>query len=631
MSVVAGLAAEDVLWVGDDGVAPAEVRGLLGRSFDAVVLDLHAALDADRLGQCHGFVWGGGALVLRLPPVGEAQVGPARLAAFPFAEADVGQRFRRHLERALARARVTGPRRLEAAPRRVGGTSEQARVVERLAALLAGPAPAAAALVADRGRGKSSALGLALGACSGLRVAVTAGSEASAAEVLRFAPAGTPFVPVPALLFEDAVHDVIVVDEAAQLPVPVLQRIVERHRRARLAFATTTHGYEGTGRGFSLRFLAWLARERQLTTLTLEQPIRWDAGDPVERFVFDALLLDAEPAPADGTTDADAIQVAQLDRDALVDDELSLRDLFGLLVQAHYRTTPGDLHRLLDAPNLDVHALRAGGRVVGATLVAREGQLPTELCDDLYRGRCRILGHALPETFACHLGHPEAGALSMARSVRIAVHPGLRRRGLATRLVEHVQRSYDVDLFGTVFGATPELLRFRREVGYEVARVGASHGSRTGEPAVVLVRPVSPRAQALMATVRAELARDLPLQLTLLQSGGELLLDADLLAALTRGLPAPAPLPEAACRALVHGYAYGPRTLEAVAVAVTAFVEAHRAALDALDPTQRALLEGRVLARESWAEVMKRAGLPSVRAAMRGMRRAVRALLETGG
>lgn len=113
----------------------------------------------------------------------------------------------------------------------------------------------------------------------------------------------------------------------------------------------------------------------------------------------------------------------------------------------------------------------------------------------------------------------------MIRSVRIATHPELRRRGLARMLVEHVHREHAPDLFGTLFGATAELLAFRRSVGYEVVRLSASRGARTGEPSVMMLRAVSERAHALVSELRAELARDLPRQLELLRSDGETLLD----------------------------------------------------------------------------------------------------------
>src|SRR5690606_19225168 len=154
-------------------------------------------------------------------------------------------------------------------------------------------------------------------------------------------------------------------------------------------------------------------------------PIRWAPDDPVERFVFDALLLDARPAAAgadDGPGDIDAVV---FDRDALVADERALSEVFGLLVHAHYRTVPEDLHRILDAPNLALPGLRSrrDGRVLAVSLVAREGGLPPAMCRDLARGRGRIRAHALPDALVAHLGHEEAGALAMIRSVRLAVHP----------------------------------------------------------------------------------------------------------------------------------------------------------------------------------------------------------------
>src|SRR5690606_5427834 len=110
----------------------------------------------------------------------------------------------------------------------------------------------------------SSALGLALAELAARghprERLVTGPSEAAVAELLRFAAGAARFVALPELLAGPPRAAVIVVDEAAQLPVPLLQRLVVHQHTAALAFATTTHGYEGTGRGFVLRFLAWLSR-----------------------------------------------------------------------------------------------------------------------------------------------------------------------------------------------------------------------------------------------------------------------------------------------------------------------------------------------------------------------------------
>ena len=88
----------------------------------------------------------------------------------------------------------------------------------------------------------------------------------------------------------------------------------------------------------------------------------------------------------------------RLPSDELAADEPLLQSAFGLLVAAHYRTTPGDLQRLLDAPNLEVCAITESRRVLGVTLLALEGGLPRSDCEALARGAWRIRGHALADT-----------------------------------------------------------------------------------------------------------------------------------------------------------------------------------------------------------------------------------------
>lgn len=672
--LIANLPNEAILWVSRRTVKdadlplpesrhrpPGRVRHLLGQSLDAVVLDLHDGLDGDVLAQCHGFIWGGGHLILRMPPEGRPpEAGQERFAAHPYAPDDVGHRFWQRLERALERANWQRAEELAPLPpadHKVRGTDEQRNVAGRLAALFAEDAPRYAALLADRGRGKSSALGMALrdyleAADEGAdtpRVAVSAGHPDSAAEVFRFAT-GTSSPPDDGPLrflrptelldaAETSTFDIIVIDEAAQLAVPLLRRLVERHPNAHFAFATTTHGYEGTGRGFELRFLEWLdERDSRLERLTLEEPIRWATDDPLEDFIFDALLLDAEPFSAPDRLGPEDCRHRKLDRDSLASDEDLLHEFFGLLVQAHYRTTPSDLHRLLDAPNLHLHALLADGHVVAATWVAEEGGLTERLCQDIYGGR-RIRGHALPETLVSHLGFPEAGRMTMRRSVRIAVHPALRRRGLGTRLVEAVHAHYEretehadsPDLFGTLFGATPGLLQFRRSVGYGLVRMGASRGRRTGEPSVAMIRPLSEAARRLYERARRELAWKLPLQLELMKAEGDLVFEETLERELCAELPDPEPLPQSRLLQTVRHYAWGPRTHASAAHAIDQFVRDHRDALDTLAPRHRRLVEARILERCSWRATKARADAPSFRMTMRGLRHAIRQLAEHAG
>jgi tRNA(Met) cytidine acetyltransferase len=301
--------------------------------------------------------------------------------------------------------------------------------------------------------------------------------------------------------------------------------------------------------------------------------------------------------------------------------------LFALLVHAHYRTTPADLERLLDAPNLDVFAIIEDGQVLGATLVAREGALTRADSEALARGEWRIRGHALADTLIVHAGRADAGELELVRSVRIVAHPELRHRGIARALVEHVHASYTPDLFGTIFGATAELLTFRRALGYTLVRVGSSRGISSGEPAAVLLRAGTPRGEALIADLVADLARNLPLQLELLASDGELRLDPELERALRKDLPAASELESSELEARVERFANGAQTLEAAAYALSRYLAAHPERLACLHSNERRLLEQRLLARRSWRASARAAGYADVPAAMKAARPAIRKMI----
>ena len=641
LALLGALPPRDVLWVSPserglpfDVLAPGRTDEALGRAYDAVVMDLSAGLDAESLARCEGLVWGGGALIVRMP---EGELAPRAmreaLAVFPYGPDDAGSRAWARVRDALA-AIDEGPRPVAPAPHDVVGGAAQAEVVSQLVARLRDEAPSLTVLLADRGRGKSSALGLALAALPPEGVVVSALGREAAAEVLRFAASrGGPeprFVtPAELLASSDEEPRVVVIDEAARVPVPLLRALVRRLPRTRFAMATTTGGYEGTGRGFVLRFVEWARAERDVVRITLDQPMRWDAGDPLERTVREALWLDAEPAPeasVRGCTGPSECEHGVIDRDRLVREPELASDVLGLLAQAHYRTAPGDVVRALDAPNLALHALSRRGRVVAVSLVAKEGGLDAARCRAMAEGALRIRGHALADTLVTHAARPDAGELSLIRSVRIAVHPALRRLGLGRALVEHVHASYAPDAFGTLFGARPELIELRRALGYEVVRLGVARGARSGEPSVVMMRPVSARAIALVRDLRVELARELPLQLALIASDEALVVEDALARSLEAGLETPAPLDAAALRARVERYVASARPFDAAPHAVTRFVEAHRSALDALDAQSRALIEGRVLSRRAWASVAAGAGM-RVEQAMRALRPAVAQLL----
>ncbi|MCG1003584.1 MULTISPECIES: tRNA(Met) cytidine acetyltransferase TmcA [Halobacterium] len=528
-------------------VGPRNADELLGTTRDAVVFDAHADCRPNALGRIVGAVDGGGLLLVLTPPLDD---WPNRRDAFdeglavpPFGVADVAGRFRRRLVETLRAHPGIGiydvdadtlerdglmdpaPRLAEPLPEPPADsafpreayeaclTGDQMDVLAAFESLR--DPPAAVVAEADRGRGKSSAAGLAA-AClarEGLDVLVTAPGRRSASEL--FARARELLADLDALVADDGAietpaggrirfakppvaadlpgdPDAVFADEAAAIPVRLLESLLDCER---LAFTTTVHGYEGAGRGFDVRFRDRLAdAAHDVADVTLADPIRYAAGDPVEVWAFRALLLDSRPAVdllvEDATTES--VTYEALTPDDLLADENLLRETFGLLVYAHYRTEPNDLARLLDAPNLAVRALVHDGHVVSVALLAREGGLDAELRADMYEG-ARVKGNMIPDVLTSQLRDEDAAVPVGYRVMRIATHHAARSRGLGSRLLGELRAEYeaDADWLGVGYGATPELLSFWRANGYSTVHVSTTRNDTSGEYSAIMLDPLS--------------------------------------------------------------------------------------------------------------------------------------------
>ncbi len=543
-------------WLSDEpppeveALPPSRGLELLGCEHQILILDLHTAPGPDTLGALSGVVRGGGFLILLMPEQSPQAARRQRLGILGFEE--VYDRFPRRLRRIL----LSDPHMLLLRP---GGESPELPSVEPQAPLPPSPDPdclsldqsrAVKALIqvakgrrrrpvvlsSDRGRGKSAALGIAAGRLLKeleLRIVVTAPHRASVQPLfdharrvlglsgrgrLRFGQGELRFMAPGELLQSPPELDLLWVDEAAALPIPLLSRLLQRYPR--VAFSSTIHGYEGTGRGFALRFCALLdKRAPGWRAVYMESPIRWAPGDPLERLLFKALLLEARPPSVDAISGAlpQDCQLQRLGREALLSDEEQLSALFGLLIMAHYRTSPGDLERLLDASNLIVFSMAWEGQIVGAALISQEGGLSAEMSAAIYEGRRRPRGHMLPETLCVHSGLEEAPQLRAWRVIRIAIHPGVQARGLGSRFLAWLQAQAGeagVDYIGSGFGATAQLLRFWRRAGFLPLRLGVRPGKSSGAYSAVVVHPFSPRAQQMLAEERPRFRAQLPLLLS---------------------------------------------------------------------------------------------------------------------
>lgn len=557
-SALCNTGLQTVLWVSNQApagswrVSAERFQQLLGRETDAVVFNSFSGFDADAFGAVSGTVRGGGLFILLAPSFQTWPDFPdpenRRITVAPFEPSSLSGRFLRRLSQIVAGStditvveqgrpipqyqnvlpEFDEPERRAASlsPEAPYRTRDQQQAVAAVKKVVTGQRRRPVVLTSDRGRGKSSALGIASAQLlrEGVtRILVTA-PQLEASETifsqagrllpdahcshasLRLGEASIEFVAPDELVRTPRQADLLLVDEAAAIPTPILNHLLCNY--SRIAFATTIHGYEGTGQGFAVRFLNSLDKHtRGWRTCELQEPIRWAVGDPLEKFVFRALLLDAEAVADDVIREASTANCSMewLDRDQLVEDEETLSELFGLLVLAHYRTRPYDLRNLLDGPNIEICVLRFAGHVIATVVVAREGGFEPPIADAIWTGQTRPHGHLLPESLAAHVGIRNAPCLRCYRVLRIAVHPAAQRKGLGTMLVEEsIQRAMvqRFDYVGASFGATNKLLEFWYECGLFPVRVSVKRGASSGEHSVLLCQSLSEGGKNMLDEAR---------------------------------------------------------------------------------------------------------------------------------
>jgi len=355
---------------------------------------------------------------------------------------------------------------------------------------------------ADRGRGKSALIGRAL---AELNTAVTlTAPQRSACKVLLRHAGSSPITYVPVDQALGSTHSLLIVEEAGSIPIPVLQKLMQTSER--IVFATTVQGYEGAGRGFALRFKRVLNKQKpDWQQLSPTQAIRWSASDPLEQFVNDALLLKSELEDINvNNVDASQTTIRLLDKDALASNEAQLSAVYGLLVQAHYQTTPNDLRNILDAPQLYVFAQYCGTTLTGAALVAIEGSIPDDLHTPIVDNTRRLPDQLIPQLLAQAADETAVLGKPFARVVRIAIHPNIQRQGFGTAFLNQLRASPALALhtLAASFGADVATLAFWLKLGYVPVHYGYKANPRSGLRSVCVIHKQS----ALLSVIESAAA-----------------------------------------------------------------------------------------------------------------------------
>ncbi len=214
------------------------------------------------------------------------------------------------------------------------------------------------------------------------------------------------------------------------------------------------------------------------------------------------------------------LEIVEVERRRLIEDEALLEEIFSVLVVAHYRNSPNDLQMLMEAPGHVVYAAVLEGSVAGALEAVVEPRVGG-------RG-----SGVVPDIFE-RMGWGGVGR--GYRVVRIAVAPCVQRRGVGSRLLRALEeraRDEQLDWVGASFGHH-EPLPFWLRNGYTPVHVSPRFNPATGEKNIVVVKPLTPRAEEVVARASCSLLH------RLVVSGSSVYRDveAEVLAALLDGIP----------------------------------------------------------------------------------------------
>jgi len=532
------LALKSAVWIGD--VSPhfatqsyfpfSKTKNLLGSEFPAIIYDARQGIHLDALAIAAGTLQDGGQLLLLLNHWADlanqpdcdslrwsgekyAINTPHFIAFLQEKIAKYGFPVYQNTPLTLASPRPQKDRSTHCHP-----TLEQARLLQQMAEA----EDEILIITAKRGSGKSALAGLFAKqqVAQNQPVILTAPNKSAVNIFNAFAGAEITFMPPDELSqnLSDAPQQFsnhwLFVDEAAMIPLDILFRLTNAFKR--VVLTTTIHSYEGTGRGFLLKFMA--KTDRTLHHFELFTPLRWQTDDKLEAFIDDLLLCDCEDRlpqpPYDGAL-TEQIQISHCEQ--IPHDQIE--SIYGLLTLAHYRTSPLDLRRLLDAPQQQFYLAYAQDALLGCVWAVPEGGMAdnTLICQ-IRRGKRRPRGNLVAQMLCFQAGLEDACALRSLRISRIAVQPNWQQQGLGQRLItkmkqQQIKQQGAVDFLSVSFGYTPELFAFWQKCGFILVHFSESKEASSGCYSVVGLCPLSEVGRAFVQQAEKQFQRNLPLSL----------------------------------------------------------------------------------------------------------------------
>ncbi|EHO48673.1 tRNA(Met) cytidine acetyltransferase TmcA [Haemophilus sp. oral taxon 851] len=508
------LAPDNVLIIGESGIVFSKATNLLGQEFEHILFDGRNGIHLEALAIAAGTLKMGGTLCLVLSDWENLslQLAQDSLRWNGNQSAIATPNFIYHFKQCIERyhfpifreeSAVEFPAVFYSNEHHKNTTLAQQQIIENILQA----EQDIYFLTAKRGRGKSALLGMLANQIQA-PVYLTAPNKSAVHSVIEFSEGGIEFIAPDELTIrlqdelEFSQSAWLLVDEAAMIPLPLLQEYSQYFQH--IVFSTTIHSYEGTGRGFELKFKRKIHRTFQ--HFELKQPLRWQENDPLEDFIDDLLLLNAEDEFQQFPFQPHLpYQIRE------VQNPHHIAEFYGLMTLAHYRTSPLDLRRLLDGENQRFYFAEYQQNLLGAIWALEEGNMADdELIIQIQQGKRRPKGNLVPQALCFHESLPQACKLRSLRISRIAVQPNWQKQGIGQNLMKFMENS-EVDFLSVSFGYTDELAKFWQKCGFVLVHLGEHQEASSGCYSAIALKGLSKEGLALVDTAYKQFQRNIPL------------------------------------------------------------------------------------------------------------------------
>ena len=188
---------------------------------------------------------------------------------------------------------------------------------------------------------------------------------------------------------------------------------------------------------------------------------------------------------------------------------------YALLSQAHYKTTPTDLRRLLDGVNQQFfRVLHQEHTLLGGIWAIDEGGLDPELIQAIWRGSRRPQGNLVAQYLCFQANLPEACELRSMRISRIAVDPNYQNQGVGKQLISEFilqirqQKQPLVDFVSVSFGMTENLLHFWKQAGFILVQITPNKEASSGYPSAMMLYPITEQGKTFCEKAKTKFEHD---------------------------------------------------------------------------------------------------------------------------